>query len=287
MVPEAAERWIVNLILQARLEARIDSEKNRVQMAAAPPSLHQLATEKTRNLGLRSGILIQNLARPGYYRDEDPNAVRGNGRGRGRGRGWVRGGGGGDGGRDMMYRSQNGGTGAVSRGFNFRGAKAASGTRRDLGRGDNGGADMHGGLDDRRLASPTGALGGFLVRLSLAPFVWLKAPPPLYPLLLLSGSSSSLAATQQQLLLLLVKGKDRCRDNQGLSSSRQAGEASSSSALRACVEERQQQQSRPLHLDVEQPAAHRHTSSNQQQSAAVSSSSSHQQQQSAKEAEYK
>ncbi|KAL8275230.1 hypothetical protein Esti_000814 [Eimeria stiedai] len=168
MVPEAAERWIVNLILQARLEARIDSEKNRVQMAAAPPSLHQLATEKTRNLGLRSGILIQNLARPGYYRDEDPGAGRGNGRGRGRGRGWVRGGGGGDGGRESLYRSQNGGAGgAASRGFNFRGAKAAAaGARRDATRGEGAGVgDVQAGVDERRLASPVGGalLGGFLV----------------------------------------------------------------------------------------------------------------------------
>ncbi|CDI73910.1 proteasome PCI domain-containing protein, putative [Eimeria praecox] len=75
MVPEAAERWIVNLILHARLEARIDSEKNRVQMAGAPPSLYQLVTDKTRNLGMRTSLLIQNLGRPGYNRDEESNAA--------------------------------------------------------------------------------------------------------------------------------------------------------------------------------------------------------------------
>ncbi|KAL8428123.1 hypothetical protein Efla_005826 [Eimeria flavescens] len=173
MAPEAAERWIVNLILQARLEARIDSEKNRVQMAAAPPSFHQLVTEKTRNLGLRTGILIQNLTRPGYYRDEDAAAVRGNGRGRGRGRGWVRGGG--DGGREAYTRTQNAGGGGGTRGFNFRGAKAA-GSRRDLGRGDGGGplgaGGMHAELDGRKFAAAVGGPGGFLLALCV-----LAAPP--------------------------------------------------------------------------------------------------------------
>ena len=46
-------------------------------MAGAPPSLYQLVTDKTRNLGMRTSLLIQNLGRPGYNKDEESNAVRG------------------------------------------------------------------------------------------------------------------------------------------------------------------------------------------------------------------
>ncbi|CDJ64028.1 proteasome PCI domain-containing protein, putative [Eimeria necatrix] len=141
MVPEAAERWIVNLILHARLEARIDSEKNRVQMAGAPPSLYQLVTDKTRNLGMRTSLLIQNLGRPGYNRDEEANAARGSGRGRGRGRGWVRGG---EQGRDGFYRGQKTSS-VVTSGFNFRG-----------GRGAFRGASQ-GGLETRKISPLTGS----------------------------------------------------------------------------------------------------------------------------------
>ena len=55
----------------AGAEARIDSEKSRVQMAGTPPSLYQLVTDKTRNLGMRTALLIQNLTRPGYTRDDE------------------------------------------------------------------------------------------------------------------------------------------------------------------------------------------------------------------------
>lgn len=48
-------------------------------MAGVPPSLYQIVTEKTRNLSMRSGLLIQNLGRSGYGRDDEG----GNGRGKG------------------------------------------------------------------------------------------------------------------------------------------------------------------------------------------------------------
>lgn len=152
MSPEAAERWIVNLILHARLEARIDSEKNRVQMAGSPTSLYQVVTEKTRNLGIRTGLLIQNLGRPGYSRDEEGNQTRGGGRGRGRGRGgWVRGGG--EGGRENFYRSQQGGPPNVSAGFNFRGGRGVARENRGDTQGDRGGITAS---DGRKVSPLTG-----------------------------------------------------------------------------------------------------------------------------------
>jgi len=58
---EEAELWIVKLIQSARLDARIDSEKSRVVMSKAPPSVYQQVIEKTRNLPFRSTMLLSNL----------------------------------------------------------------------------------------------------------------------------------------------------------------------------------------------------------------------------------
>lgn len=63
MVPEEAERWIVNLIKSAKLDARIDSEKNCVVMSKVPPSVYQQVIEKTQNLSLRSVLIFSNLER--------------------------------------------------------------------------------------------------------------------------------------------------------------------------------------------------------------------------------
>ena len=84
-VPYLLGSWIAECVdaslgacALSAVEARIDSEKSRVQMAGAPPNLYQLVTEKTRNLGMRTGLLIQNLGRPGYARDDEANAARSN-----------------------------------------------------------------------------------------------------------------------------------------------------------------------------------------------------------------
>merc|ERR1711933_457815 len=61
MEPEDAELWIVKLIQNAKLDARIDSEKSRVVMSKAPPSVYQQVIEKTRNLSFRSTMLLSNL----------------------------------------------------------------------------------------------------------------------------------------------------------------------------------------------------------------------------------
>lgn len=61
MEAEEAELWIVKLIQSAKLDARIDSEKNRVVMSKAPPSVYQQVIEKTKNLSFRSTMLLSNL----------------------------------------------------------------------------------------------------------------------------------------------------------------------------------------------------------------------------------
>merc|ERR1712066_1216968 len=61
MGAEEAELWIVKLIQNARLDARIASEKNRVVMSKAPPSVYQQVIEKTKNLSFRSTMLLSNL----------------------------------------------------------------------------------------------------------------------------------------------------------------------------------------------------------------------------------
>merc|ERR1719155_436919 len=61
MEAEEAELWIVKLIQNAKLDARIDSEKSRVVMSKAPPSVYQQVIERTKNLSFRSTMLLSNL----------------------------------------------------------------------------------------------------------------------------------------------------------------------------------------------------------------------------------
>merc|ERR1711948_79429 len=61
MEAEEAELWIVKLIQNAKLDARIDSEKSRVVMSKAPASVYQQVIEKTKNLSFKSKMLLSNL----------------------------------------------------------------------------------------------------------------------------------------------------------------------------------------------------------------------------------
>merc|ERR1719453_1389566 len=61
MEAEEAELWIVKLIQNAKLDARIDSEKSWVVMSKAPPSVYQQVIEKTKNLSFRSTMLLSSL----------------------------------------------------------------------------------------------------------------------------------------------------------------------------------------------------------------------------------
>jgi translation initiation factor 3 subunit E len=60
MKPEEAECWIVNLIRNARLDAKIDSKLGHVVMGTQPLSPYQQLIEKIDSLSVRSEAL-QNL----------------------------------------------------------------------------------------------------------------------------------------------------------------------------------------------------------------------------------
>merc|ERR1719411_2055101 len=61
MRPTDAERWIVNLIRQAKLDAKIDSQQGHVVMGTQTTSPYQQLIEKTKALSFRSQMLSINL----------------------------------------------------------------------------------------------------------------------------------------------------------------------------------------------------------------------------------
>jgi len=61
MDQEAAERWIVDLIRNALLDAKIDAEEGCVVMGADSQSVYEQVMDRTRDLNLRSSALTQNL----------------------------------------------------------------------------------------------------------------------------------------------------------------------------------------------------------------------------------
>jgi len=61
MDQEAAERWIVDLIRNALLDAKIDSEEGCVIMGTNAQSVYQQVMSRTRDLNIRSATMVQNL----------------------------------------------------------------------------------------------------------------------------------------------------------------------------------------------------------------------------------
>lgn len=61
MDQEEAERWIVDLIRNADLDAKIDSNEGCVVMGGSPMSIYEQVVERTRDLNVRSATLAQNL----------------------------------------------------------------------------------------------------------------------------------------------------------------------------------------------------------------------------------
>lgn len=61
MPRDEAERWIVDLIRNANLPAKIDSSSNCVVMGGTSQSVYQQVMERTRDLNMRSATLAQNL----------------------------------------------------------------------------------------------------------------------------------------------------------------------------------------------------------------------------------
>eukprot|EP00246_Nothoceros_aenigmaticus_P004859 TRINITY_DN16579_c0_g1_i1.p1 TRINITY_DN16579_c0_g1~~TRINITY_DN16579_c0_g1_i1.p1 ORF type:complete len:441 (-),score=80.04 TRINITY_DN16579_c0_g1_i1:75-1397(-) len=56
-----AERWIVNLIRNARLDAKIDSHMGTVVMGTQHPNVYEQIIEKTKQLSMRSYVLSNNV----------------------------------------------------------------------------------------------------------------------------------------------------------------------------------------------------------------------------------
>lgn len=61
MTPEEAERWIVNLIRNAKLDAKIDSKLGHVVMGTQATSVYQQVIEKTKGMMSRTQELARNI----------------------------------------------------------------------------------------------------------------------------------------------------------------------------------------------------------------------------------
>eukprot|EP00967_Tisochrysis_lutea_P099309 scaffold147418_cov31-Tisochrysis_lutea.AAC.3 len=57
----AAEKWIVKMVSDAQLNARIDEQSGHVLLGVQPPDVYQQVIEKTKGLSFRSYVLAQNL----------------------------------------------------------------------------------------------------------------------------------------------------------------------------------------------------------------------------------
>ncbi|KAL4617132.1 eukaryotic translation initiation factor 3 subunit E [Arapaima gigas] len=75
MTSDEAERWIVELIRNARLDAKIDSKLGHVVMGNNAVSPYQQVIEKTKSLSFRSQMLAMNIEKKLSYnsRNETPH----------------------------------------------------------------------------------------------------------------------------------------------------------------------------------------------------------------------
>jgi len=63
MDADEAERWIVNLIRNAHLDAKIDSARGHVIMQSQFPSVYEQVIEKTKNVAYRSRLMANSLSK--------------------------------------------------------------------------------------------------------------------------------------------------------------------------------------------------------------------------------
>ena len=63
MEEENAERWIVNLIRNVKLDAKIVAQKHFVVMTAQPQSIYQRIIVKTKPVAFQSQIVAQSVAK--------------------------------------------------------------------------------------------------------------------------------------------------------------------------------------------------------------------------------
>ena len=57
----AAEKWVVKMVSDAQLNAKIDSQSGHVILGVQPPDVYQQVIEKTKGLSFRSYVLSQNI----------------------------------------------------------------------------------------------------------------------------------------------------------------------------------------------------------------------------------
>ncbi|KAJ3196181.1 Eukaryotic translation initiation factor 3 subunit E [Irineochytrium annulatum] len=85
------EKWIVNLIRDARMDAKIDAETNTVVMGTQSTTIYQQVIERTRALSFRTSLLSSNIEKREVELsnrragNKDVSGASGSGRGRGRG----------------------------------------------------------------------------------------------------------------------------------------------------------------------------------------------------------
>jgi translation initiation factor 3 subunit E len=71
MKPHEAECWIVNLIRNARLDAKIDSKLGHVVMGTQPLSPYQQLVEKIDSLSVRSEALTNLVERKNKAKNQE------------------------------------------------------------------------------------------------------------------------------------------------------------------------------------------------------------------------
>ena len=68
----AAEKWIVKMVSDAQLNAKIDAQSNHVILGTQPPDVYQQVIEKTKGLSFRSYVLAQNIEKRNAARSATP-----------------------------------------------------------------------------------------------------------------------------------------------------------------------------------------------------------------------
>ena len=71
MTPKDAEKWNVNLIRQAKLDAKIDSKQGHVVMGTQAVSPYQQLIDKTKNLSFRTQMLSMNVEKKANARNSE------------------------------------------------------------------------------------------------------------------------------------------------------------------------------------------------------------------------
>jgi len=72
MTPEVAEKWIVDLIRNARLDAKIDSKQGHVVMGTQAAAVHQQVIERTKGIMYRTQIVVTSIDKKLTLKQQQP-----------------------------------------------------------------------------------------------------------------------------------------------------------------------------------------------------------------------